>query len=295
MVSQVEIECERGICRGSIRLKVIFGLSLSACFLSTSLAANDHSLTTEDCSFIERYDRLNDYTFASDFAFMAHHTDHIKRNVYLQQPLKKKVLDIEINLVFGSNLDQVNSLNVGIGDFFKITRDYTPVNVTVREFGKFETDARGTLSIFMIDNKNIELFSDDFLSKNWDEVEGYMRRISNPNSTCGILTWLFDELREVTAMFVNAEHHNTPKAVASCMREEAYNSMGLTADPQGDVSLFSDPLWRGEPTEIEGDFGYGYRDELLLKMLYRPEFENGQSYAETQVEIATIITNECLA
>ncbi|MBB5514957.1 hypothetical protein FHS89_000963 [Rubricella aquisinus] len=274
-------------------MRKLIGLSAVACLTSTPGAPNTPTLTPDDCVFIAQYDALNDYTFASDFAFMAHHTDHLERNIYLQQPLKKKLLDVEISLAAASNIDQVDALNVGIEDFFLITRDHTPIRVTVREFGNLETESKGILVIFLVDKGNIKIFADDFNSNNLSEFSQYIKRLMNPGSTCGILTVLFDEEFEMSAMFVNAEHHNTPRAIASCMREEAYNSLGLTADPQGNVSLFSNPLWRGEPSEIEGDFGYGYRDELMLKMLYRSEFENGQSYAETQVEVAAIIATEC--
>ncbi|MBB5514958.1 hypothetical protein FHS89_000964 [Rubricella aquisinus] len=274
-------------------MKKRLGLSLSACFLATSLTAGDQRLTAEDCSFIERYDRLNDYTFASDFAFMVHHAEHVEHNIYLEQPLQKRLLDIEISLVPGSNLEQVDALNIGIRDFYLITRSFTPINITVRDFGDANLEYGGVLAVFLIDGRNIASFSNYFLSQGWDSTERYMKRIVRPGSTCGLTIWPFDKSSEVTDMFVNAEDFNTPKAIASCMREEAFNSMGLRADPQGDASIFSDPLWRGEPSEIEGDFGYGYRDELMLKMLYRPEFENGQSYAETQEDVAGIIRAEC--
>ncbi|MBB5514956.1 hypothetical protein FHS89_000962 [Rubricella aquisinus] len=274
-------------------MRKLIGLSAVACLTSTPGAPNTPTLTPDDCVFIAQYDALNDYTFASDFAFMAHHTEEIERSVYQERALEKRLLDIDISLFVEGNFEQIDALNLGIRDFYIITRDFSPLKVTARRFGEVNIQTGGTLPILLVDYENIELFSDFFRSFGWEKSVHNLERIVQPSSTCMAAKWPWTTVSEAVDVYINAEYHNNPMQIASCMREEAYNSLGLFADPQGDQSLFSDPLWRGEPSEIEGDFGYGYRDELMLKMLYRPEFENGQSYAETQAEVGEIIATEC--
>jgi hypothetical protein len=256
-------------------------------------ASSDRGLTEAECAFIEQYDQNNAYSFVSDFVFMAHHSHAINGTEYVQNALTKRSLDISISIMIESQSRNFDAAISAISDFIDIASINTNISTEMLELGDVNLVQGGTFVIYLINENNYSKYADFFWRLGWRNNLIELERIIQPTSNCVGILGEWSSESEVSMAFIDTQHHDRPEQIAQCVREEAYNVMGLLGDPQGDESLFSNPMWRGPATSIEGDFGYGQRDHLMLKLLYRDEFVHGQSIDKTRDDIEYILSKEC--
>lgn len=274
---------------------VAVSLGLSVALPSTSgLAQTDaHSLNRAECKFIETYDRENEtYDFASDFAYMAHAIDFeatgCRENCFA--PLRKRTLDIDISLSKTEDLE-VDAV-VHAAALVKLFVEYTTgLSVSSRPSDDPNLVDGGTIVFFAVNKNNLQEHLETFSGRPF--LYRASRMAVSPGTTCFVAFLDWTEVSEPAFVFLNAEHHNTPEQIASCVREEAFNSLGLTGDPQGDDTLFSDKRWLGPEWPAPAFNRFGERDYVMMRLFYRPVFEVGQSYEETLREITQIIEQEC--
>lgn len=279
--------------RLSRSVAVSLGLAVALSTTSVLAQTDAHSLNRAECKFIETYDRENEtYDFASDFAFMAHALDFeaagCRENCF--SPLRKRTLDIDVSLSPTENLSIDASLHSAT--LVKFFVEYTTgLSVAFRPLEEPNLTDGGTLVVFAVDESNVQELLDAFPERPF--LKHAIRTAVLPGTTC--LTTFFDwtEKSEPAFVFFNSEHHNTPEQIASCVREEAFNSLGLTGDLQGDDTLFTDERWLGPEWPAPAFNRFGERDYVMMRLFYRPAFEVGQSYEETLREITQIIEQEC--
>ena len=249
-------------------------------------------LPPSECEFIDTYNRENEnYDFVSDFVYMAHTAESSGGGCRdCQRPLSKRQLDIEMSLIPSEEFQQDAFLHA-LTQFRLFVEETTDLGTSVRPIEDFNIWSGGTITFVFVDENNLRPLTEYFspLPSAVAMIEG----VVNPEIPClgGLFEW--SEVSEASIVFINAEHFNEPEDVSSCVREEAFNLLGLIGDPQGDESLFSDQRWRGENWPAPAYFGYGDRDFLLMRLFYRPIFQNGQLIDETRQEIQQIIQSEC--
>jgi len=229
-------------------MQKIISNSLVAFLLTPSLCLAQASdlieLTRQDCDFIARYDNENDFSFISDFAFMAHHSDVNLECQGCTHQLRKRTLEIEISLVRNADLPSPNSVIGSVAQVIDIIRENTPISVSTLSGGEVNLYRRGTLVFVFVDDGNRQEIRDFF-----DDLPSFQRLVDAttiPGATCVLGAPEWSDVSEAAIVFFNAEDHRAPETVAECIREVSYNAMGLWADPQGDWSLFQNSLWRGE-------------------------------------------------
>ncbi|MDX8352015.1 hypothetical protein [Cognatiyoonia sp. IB215182] len=263
-------------------------ITCNAGLAQTSLNA----LTRSDCEFIETYDRENEtYTFASDFAHMAHNVEVSASGCRdCRSPLRKRQLDIEMSLVPAENM-QYDAFLHAVTQVRLFIEGNTELSASVRPLQEPNLMNGGTIVFVFVDSNNRESLLDAFPDR--PILSSVINTVTNPNVPCllGLFEWT--DASEPAFVFINAEFDNTPEKTASCVRQEAFNALGLRGDPQGDASLFSDEKWLGEVWPAPAFFAFGQRDELMIRLFYRSEFQPDQRYEETRAEITQIIASEC--
>ncbi|WP_353340475.1 DUF2927 domain-containing protein [Pelagimonas sp. KU-00592-HH] len=250
-------------------------------------------LSKAECEFIETYDQENDsYNFASDFAYMAHTLDLTADDCSesCSAPLRKRTLDIDVSFVPSEDA-QIEAFLQALVNFELFAEDTTGLSVTIRPLLEPNVGKGGTIVFFAVDKSNMQVFLELFSGHT--SLNRLIRAAILPDTTCFASFPKWNDVSEPALAFINAEHYGTPEKIASCVREEAFNSLGLVGDPQGDQSLFTDLRWRGPEWPAPGFFVYGDRDYVMMRLLYRPDFEIGQGYEETLSEVNEIIDLEC--
>jgi hypothetical protein len=206
------------------------------------------------------------------------------------RPLKKRTLNIELSLVPSANMHMDAFLNA-----FVQVQDFVHRNTTLTTSIRAVDDPNlldgGTLVFFFVDSINQSMLLEIFEDRT--ALVRFIETSTDPNVPCLVVLPDWSASSEAAFVFVNAVHHNTPEQTAACVREEAFNALGLTGDPQGDGSLFSDERWLGPELDAPAFRAFGIRDEIMMRLFYRPVFENGQSHEETLAEITQLIEQEC--
>lgn len=271
------------------QMALVVALSTSAGFAQP----DPHKLSRAECGFIETYDRENEtYDFASDFTYMAHAVDltatGCRDNCF--SPLRKRTMDIEISLSKTEDLE-VDAV-VHAAALVKLFVEHsTGLSVSARPSDDPNIDNGGTIVFFAVNKDNLQEHLEAFSRRPF--FARASRMAVSPGTTCFVAFPDWTDKSEPAFVFLNAEHHNTPEQIASCVREEAFNSLGLTGDPQGDDTLFSDQRWLGPELPAPAFNRFGERDYVMMRLFYRPVFEIGQSYEETLREVTQIIDQEC--
>lgn len=265
-----------------------------AAFLSAIPGATDAQesmLSASDCEFIERYNQMNEYSFQSDFSYMIHYGGNVGGCVDCFVPLSRRTQDVEVSVVLVEDPALYDPISFGISRFVNLVQSETTVEVEILPIGSPNLHDGGTIVFFVVSSGNIltlqELFgSDPTFSSFLDEFEAGL-------AECGTVFFDWTEASEASYVFVSTIDDSSPEHIASCVMEEAYSAMGLAANPQGETGLFADIRWRGESIGGRGYWDYGLRDQLFMRLLYREEFQAGQSLSETQTKIREIVDGEC--
>lgn len=249
-------------------------------------------LSENDCAFIRRYDSENDYSFVSDFSYMAHHVDSGPDCNDCFLSLLRRGMDVRITLHGISILQESDSVAGALVMYSYLMMKETMLSVELETASLGEPLLGGWIAIFFIDRSNVHDAIDLF-----DGRPGFQRELSGfvrPENTCFTSMPEWTQHREISFVFINTEFNRSPDYISSCVRQELYNASGLRGDPQGDIGLFSNIRWRGQALPPPLYYNYGLRDQIMMRLLYDEAFSNGQTYQETFVDAQQIVS-QCYA
>lgn len=250
-------------------------------------------LGVPDCDFIRAYDARRDVpSFIDQFLHMAHTSelqmDHASGSYRANGPTRLMKWAEVINIYYQlSSHTCCQDLVIENTDYaLSFAQKHSDIKINIEEdlispamvifIGEFTgVDYEGYKKIF---NGNKDF--DDFIINRQRCIAIVYTRTLESHEISDVDIWI-----DSTDL--------TERQLATCIKEEIFNAMGLLNDPQGDPSLFHDRLSRTPIDEHLYFDGHGDRDRIMLRLLYHDDLKIGDSADTTRANLERIISRDC--
>lgn len=263
-------------------------ISLLAIFIALDVhakSAEEEALSENECSVINLFDQKYGLgAFVDRFLHMAH-TQEICESEPCLQRLSKWSGDITIK---GTLLKRTRVDNIGI---YSINTEY------FRGFFRHHTDLDVTISNELSGHRNIEIVlfkrsEIDDLYRVFDRQRSIIDLIDRHDLPCAALIYSDKSDGSIGYSIAFIDIGLEKRNFARCVKEEIFNSVGFQNDPVGLGSIFDDTFLRDDVGPYIYD-RYSKVEEVMISIMYRPEFVSGMEIADTRQRLQSLISTSC--
>lgn len=251
-----------------------------ASFFSTAVASE---LSENECSFVKIYEDVNGRGSFSDLiAHMAHDVEYCHSTGTCERGLRKRENPVKVTLDDGGS-EKFNylfdaNLSYAVGVIGQLSG---------LDFYSHEGPEEVTGQIHVI------LVHDGIYKERVSAVPDLFEKfVVSKNLSCVVTNFDWPNA-EVEYSEVWIKTTISPKEFANCVKEEVYNASGVSGDPVGLDSLFSEDFFSNEIIDPPIFQNFDGRALIAMKMVYSEEMLNGQSRSRTKEISRKIINASC--
>lgn len=210
-----------------------------------------------------------------------------------QRPMRKRTKSYDLVLSAIEDTRSVEGINAIEAAVLQLLDDViasTGIVPTVRaEFDDFDSDY---INILLVDRKTFEATQETYLRKRIIRPEfgdPHVRRVAFLSFMDGQSPCVMLRKGDSSGTILNAHiwirTDISERSMRRCVSEKFFNSLGIDQRETGNGIVFDWPI-----SDFDIRRGLSPLHLLLLKLLYREEFQPGQSQIETRAQIDAILT-----